>query len=84
MKCETCFWFSIASERTVGICDLEQHSVAVGLDHRCSHWKFSGRECCGNCHYICDGYCLRNGPICAPALHVSDDDWCGQFKGKMI
>jgi hypothetical protein len=85
MKCETCFWFSIASERTVGICDLEQHSVAVGLDHRCSQWRFSGKECCGNCRNHVNDCCLLNGPYYADStLEVSENDWCGQFKGRMV
>ena len=85
MKCETCFWFSIASERTVGICDLEQHSVAVGLDHRCSHWRVSGKECCGNCHFFSDYACVIDGPYRgAEEQKVAEGEWCGRFKGRIV
>ena len=85
MKCDTCFWMK-SIKVTTGVintvCQLEPLSTPVSPNGRCSHWKFLGRECCGNCYNFRNNHCCKDGPVCAETpLLVSGDDWCGQFKG---
>jgi len=88
MKCETCFWVKVTkltSATTSYVCQLEPLSMPTSPNGRCSHWRFSGKERCGNCRNHVDEHCLLNSPYCAGStLVVSENDWCGQFKGKMI
>lgn len=87
MKCETCFWVKISkptSGTTSAICEYKTESEHVSLNGRCANWKFSGRECCANCHFFSDYACVIDGPYRgAEEQKVAEGEWCGRFKGRM-
>ena len=87
MKCETCFWMKltkVTSATNSYVCQLEPLSVPTSPNGRCSHWRFSGREYCGNCHFFSDYACVIDGPYRgAEEQKVAEGEWCGRFKGRM-
>ena len=88
MKCETCFWVKVkqaTSATRMAECEFSTEVKLVGLGNRCANWTFNGKPACKDCRYYDRGFCVLRVPAKTDySEQRCDDDWCGQFKGRMV